>query len=575
MFGFVFLLILGMGILILTITLCRSEVTNIHVTQVAPVSETTPSPSSETIPSRATFERETPIPIVNDTFLERPLPVDTSLPERLVALAHDLGIRTIRIDEQSVFSSEDTSEKRISSVSSVSSALNLRSAEDCLYTVDWEDLQFRVVAYHPSVESVSIPLFDRFHRAGKNVVYVPVLIDGDPSSEYITHFYDITTDVRSRTRKALINLHHNTLNHLESVLMFLRKSRKHHAIRELDVLHITCHTGCEKHINYVSKRLQWSSETFNAIRMTDLDSDSVFNMLPDRADAFWQTHKHRIIGRDLVIVSDTAPLSRVILRHMDEYAGNLIVWICNRFDYAHNTEGLKNPFPDEDWYRCLCEASKTYWDRVRIVSYTKFERIYALDKQVFWFGAFADAVIRPIGTLETVIQTHLGAIPDNVRARKSEYLFIPPYINDELLIDFEFLNTRNIRWYRGRYAGSKDLVGFRAILHVPYAYSNLALFENLTNGLVYYLPSLEFMNVLIQKSQWFQDGLSRIHLAEWYDPGNANLFVYFDSWEDLAFKLSGNEHEKRVDAISRWVQHEQRETVLQWESVSDFFIATK
>ena len=128
------------------------------------------------------------------------------------------------------------------------------------------------------------------------------------------------------------------------------------------------------------------------------------------------------------------------------------------FDYSHNTP---EDFPDPDYYRLFEKVTETYSDRVRVVSYTKIERAYALDKNTCWTGPFADAVIKPVGDQ---LSTTVSGLPQEVQDRKGEYLFIPPYLNDEKLIDYHFLKSNGILHYRGRYNGPDDLIGFKAIL---------------------------------------------------------------------------------------------------------------
>ena len=44
---------------------------------------------------------------------------------------------------------------------------------------------------------------------------------------------------------------------------------------------------------------------------------------------------------------------------------------------------------------------------------------------------------------------------------------------------FEFCTTLGIKSYCGRYNGPDDLRDFKGVIHIPYAWSNFALFENM------------------------------------------------------------------------------------------------
>lgn len=360
----------------------------------------------------------------------------------------------------------------------------------------------------------------------------------------------------------LVQTRHTYLNRLEFLLTCL-KLRYQQAVPPTivapptTVLHLTCHRGCQKYLDSVATQLGWHLET---LFLPDFrEFDSVYNMTAEKADRAWLVLKDRIQTFGHVIVSDTAPLSRIVLQHLDEYRGRVTVWVCNRFDYAH---GHEEAFPDDAWYA----LANQYHERVRFVSYTRLERMYALDRGVVWDNAFADATLRPVCRVPPIPPT-TSSLPPDVQAHKAQYLFIPPYVNDEKLIDFDYLQQHDIRYYRGRYNGAADLLGFKAILHIPYAPSNLALFENLSLGLVYYIPSLAFMLTLLKQHPWFSTGdiLQNVHASEWYDVRRRDLFVYFDSWEDLSVQLAASAHTSKVELVQAWVQREEQNGLFQWQ----------
>ena len=57
-----------------------------------------------------------------------------------------------------------------------------------------------------------------------------------------------------------------------------------------------------------------------------------YNMTHERAKMLWDKYKDKFNEYDCVITTDTTPLSRIFLQ--GDYQGRLIIWICNRFDYA-------------------------------------------------------------------------------------------------------------------------------------------------------------------------------------------------------------------------------------------------
>src|SRR6185436_4119745 len=93
--------------------------------------------------------------------------------------------------------------------------------------------------------------------------------------------------------------------------------------------------------------------------------------------------------------------------------------------------------------------------------------------------------------------------------------------------------------YAGRYDGPADLRGFRGVVHLPYAWSTLAFFESVQQGLPYFVPSRRFLAALMRERYWFQDRehLDALELCESYAPAHASVITYFDSFDDLAAQI--------------------------------------
>lgn len=417
-------------------------------------------------------------------------------------------------------------------------------------------------------------------RTFKNISYGQVSVTNSTNSDYILHHntvYNVdevklakrwaseysVEDTRAKQIRAynLVRQRHTYLNRWEFLLSSLLPSP---AVSELDVVHLSCHQGCINYIAQISVDLQWKLTTINML--AEYGSSKVYNVTRKRADQLWDKYADVILRQSCVIVSDTAPLARIILQHMDVYKGHLIVWICNRHDYADKAsldEGEE--FPDDEWTNMLIEASAVHSDRVRVFGYTKLERVYSIQKNVYWDGSFADTVVKPVSKYVPSLEPVESKLPLD----KHEYVFIPPYINDEHLIDYDALISAGIKYFRGRYNGPDDLIGVRCILHVPYAASNLALFECLARGIVYYLPSETFMRFLLKKGpSWFQTLDNVFQYSEWYDTRMRHLYVYFDSWQDFADKLGRNEHGAKSKTCMEWAENEYKSNLELWSIVT-------
>src|SRR4051812_31901260 len=109
----------------------------------------------------------------------------------------------------------------------------------------------------------------------------------------------------------------------------------------MNVLHLSHHQGCFGELAYVASQLGFTIES--------MEYRDGYNISAEKANASWEANKERFNSFDVIITSDTAPLARIILQHMDEFKGRLVVWVCNRFDYVDNATNDCG-FPDREFY---------------------------------------------------------------------------------------------------------------------------------------------------------------------------------------------------------------------------------
>ena len=318
---------------------------------------------------------------------------------------------------------------------------------------------------------------------------------------------------------------------------------------KIKVLHVSYHQGCIKNLNFIFNELSIESE----VQIADWN----YNIGHDRSIKIWEKYKDYYNSFDVIITSDTCPLSRVFLQN--NYSGKLIIWICNRFDYCDQATNDCN-FPDVQYYDLI--KSATINPNVKIFSYTKFEHEYARDFKNLEVGKL---LIKPCAFVDSGSQT---LIPENII--KKETFFIPQYHNDSIFMNLhEKCEELKINSYCGRYSGPSDLEGFKGIIHIPYAWSNLALFENWSIGNVYYIPSKEFLLELSKQSNFFwSPPFSEKHLdsSEWYLPEHNNLFIYFNDWNHLK-ELSSNYtliNNRKKNAIE-YINEQTKKTLEQWD----------
>jgi hypothetical protein len=250
--------------------------------------------------------------------------------------------------------------------------------------------------------------------------------------------------------------------------------------------------------------------------------NNIYNIGHKRAKAIWEKHVHYFQEFDVILTSDTVPLSRIFLQNFPET--KLVIWVCNRFDY-YDSKSLDCEFPDAEFYNLLNGRNL---QNVKVIHYTNFESIYALSKKT----NLGTTIIKPIGLIDRHQESK--SYPNT--------FFIIPYENETKFINLQLeCKQHGIETICIRYDGPNELKNFKALIHLPYAWSNVALFENWANGMVYFLPSKTFiLRMMATGKYWFQNSehfLQSSDLSEWYNPNHSHLFVYFDSWTDLA-KLS-------------------------------------
>ncbi len=312
----------------------------------------------------------------------------------------------------------------------------------------------------------------------------------------------------------------------------------------MKLLHLSFHKGCINDINFVcnslnidcevlSQNLDWN--TNKDIPTLFEEHDQHYNITKDRALKYWNKYKDYFNTFDCIITSDTAPLSRIFLQN-NNWTKKLIIWVCNRFNYA-NRGPFNNGFPDQEYYDLFRNALNN--KNIYIVAYTQFEIDFC---KLYNININPNNLIKPSGGISATYLTN--SLDINILENNSNTLFIAPYHNETNMMNLQlFLQNKNINCICKKYNGPIELKSFKAIIHIPYALSNLALFEIFQLGLIYFIPSFNFLLELNKSSSnfWFQDkhqAFKNQEVIEWYNPLYKDLFIYFDSWDDFINKYN-------------------------------------
>jgi hypothetical protein len=82
-------------------------------------------------------------------------------------------------------------------------------------------------------------------------------------------------------------------------------------------------------------------------------------------------------------------------------------------------------------------------------------------------------------------------------------------------------------------------------LHLPYQTNIQSLWENLAHQIIYFLPSKTFLYTILFEQWYYWEEkflkpidmiIKSVELSEWYQQEPLDMFVYFDSWQDLTIK---------------------------------------
>ncbi len=330
--------------------------------------------------------------------------------------------------------------------------------------------------------------------------------------------------------------------------------------KKVKVLHITFHEGCKNDFEEVARELDLDLTSWFVQHLPQgfwegfRSGNEIYNVGPRRAQRVWNRHKDFFNQFDLIVTSDTAPLSRIFLQN--EWQKPLIIWICNRFDYAHGSGG-EDRFPDGKYYQLIRQA--TQQKNVRLIAYTPFEHEYMRRRGI----EMGTQTIKPLGRKEETIFDFKSAVPGDVNAGESLFIF-PRLDGGQMNRVKQGCASVDVPTWTGVYNGPEDLKQFKGVLFFPYAFSNLALFENLQRGIVHFVPTQRFLSQL----GLIRGGMhGNLPWSEWYFNEYVDYLVYFDSWAELQQKMRMIDYTVMKPKIKSFGQQHRIGMVDEWKKL--------
>jgi len=296
----------------------------------------------------------------------------------------------------------------------------------------------------------------------------------------------------------------------------------------MKVLHVTFHRSPQYDLEYVCEKLNVDLETlYFHDYARNIYKPNRYKVTEERAEMWWEDKKDFYQSFDLIITSDTAPLSRIFLQHIEELKPKLIVWICDRFDYA---------IEDDEQYPLLLNRLAQE-GKIKIIPNTEIERIYCRQRGV----TVSEAVIKPLSHwLEgrEMVPPQSAAFMEEGDYESGFY--IPMYHNETKFMNLQrHCSKLALRTFQGVHRGADSLKRFKGIIHIPYAWSTWAFFDALALNVPYLVPSERFLCEMQGRAGFFfQTDFDEVllKLAEWYCDEHRDFMTYFDDWDDLVIK---------------------------------------
>jgi hypothetical protein len=331
----------------------------------------------------------------------------------------------------------------------------------------------------------------------------------------------------------------------------------------MKLLHVTFHKGCELDIEYVFKQLGHSVEKWK-FDDGETKDENIYQITSIRAQKCWEKYKDYFHTFDGIITSDTCPTSRPFLQN--NWNKLLIIWVCNRFDYA--VEG------DESFYELLRTIPSR--KNVYINGYTPIENIYS---KYLRKVDITDNVIKPLG--KNIISE--GHYKKHNPEDETIY-YIPVYENETKFMNLsQKMNEMGIKNKCIRFSHVSELLEYKGIICLPYAWSTITFFEVMQLGIIYFIPTLRFLlemaksNHYLTQRYWFQPPFNRyqpsenneklLKVSEWYCDEHKEIIIYFDSWEDLIEKIKTTDYEKQTKKILEYAKIHSSLTLSKWNNI--------
>jgi len=262
---------------------------------------------------------------------------------------------------------------------------------------------------------------------------------------------------------------------------------------------------------------------------------------------------------DFVIVSDIIPDSYIFL--INECQTKIILEITNRFDVLIDEKNKIDFY--EQFGKAIIENKN-----ITVVENNPYEVFYACQNGIFIPNYY---LIRPV-----------GFAPDEVLAKKYKISHEEIAIIDRTDQD-SGVSSRQLKKYKIKhrilnkdYGGPLVLANYKALIILPYQVSIMKMMENFRYGVVMLIPTEKLFRELSNDFYYefpekdlkdVPNGLS--NYMEWYNKEFKDLFIYFDSWEELPSIIENTDFSKYKKKEMNYMKKYEEKAINLWAQVLD------
>ena len=283
----------------------------------------------------------------------------------------------------------------------------------------------------------------------------------------------------------------------------------------MKIIHYSYHVGCINDAAYIFTKLGHEI----TLRHLNFPNYCVTDAI---ANDFWSKNESEFQNYDVILTTDTVALSYIFMRRIDQLRPHLLIWICNRFDYAM----WDNPA----FYESM-RSLESYRHKVTFIPWTDYELLWCGKHKV----RVSENTISSVGRMPDSVYTS-QRVENDFGGQKLEYktaeaadtIFVQKYLNHTHFMNLpEYLHSKGISTVWGGYTHFKEIQPFRGTVVFPDSFCKVFAFESIQQGLLVYLPTKRFLVELAQQSKyWFnvtgfmqhtnQLTYDLVNFCEWY-----------------------------------------------------------